>query len=342
MEKILVTGSAGMIGHNLSSALLARGYDVIGVDNYWRGKKESTEHLLEEYSSSYLFAEIDLRKSGALNPLLEGVSHVFHLADVVAGIDFVFSNQFEIWQSNLAINSNVVAALVSAKTPRVTYVGTACSYPKHLTEKIGTNRPLQEIDVLPADPESSYGWSKLIGELELQYAEAAGLLSVAILRLHNVYGFPTEYSAERSQVIPSLARKLANHPLEQFEVWGSGKQRRSFVFVDDVVAALLTTLERGLGSGPIQIGAPDSTSIGEIARILSSASGKKIPPIFLKELPEGDGDRFPDLTRAQEILGWYPKVGLEEGLARVYRWVENEVEREKQQIGDYSSLESPT
>ncbi|MDA7814739.1 NAD-dependent epimerase/dehydratase family protein [Pontimonas sp.] len=323
--KILVTGSAGMIGSNLTEYFLNEGFEVIGVDNHWRGKRATTERILARHPRSFSFIDADLRLPGALDPLLADVGHVFHLADVVAGINFVFDNEFLVWSDNLAINSNVLKSLLAQGVGRVTYVGSACSYPKSLTKDRDALRPLKESDAYPAEPESSYGWSKLMGEYELGLAEKSGLISVAILRLHNVYGFPTELLPDRSQVIPALARKIALFPKVPFEVWGSGNQKRSFVYVHDVVHALAKTLSAGLGHGPIQIGPAASTSIGEIARKLASVSGKDIEPVFDSSRTEGDGDRYPDLSRATDILGWSPTVTLDEGLAEVYAWVEREV-----------------
>ena len=319
--KILVTGGAGMIGSNLAHRLDQLGHDVLVADNFWRG---SIENLRSIFSQGFIDSNVyegDLRNEEFALHVMQGIDVVFHLADVVAGIDWVFSNQFEIWQNNLRINTTTLRAAVSAGVGRFIYVGTACSYPDHLTKEGG--RPLIESDVYPANPESSYGWSKLMGEYELGLASDSGLISSSILRLHNVYGFPTEFGHARSQVIPALARKAARFPNEEFVVWGSGSQRRSFIFVSDVVDALVLSLECETGPEAIQIAPEASNSIAEIAEKIVGISGKPIEIIFDRSKPEGDGDRVADTSRAKSVLGWRQQVPIDQGLKLTYEWVAN-------------------
>ena len=164
-----------------------------------------------------------------------------------------------------------------------------------------------------------------MGEYELGLASAAGLISSTILRFHNVYGFPTEFASDRAQVIPSLARKAARHPDEDFVVWGSGKQRRSFVFVEDVVDALVLGLDRGKNAGPIQIGPAESSSVSEIALLLAEISGKGVAPTFDESKPEGDRDRVGSSALAKQVLGWTPSTSLRDGLEKTYAWVSDQI-----------------
>ena len=127
-------------------------------------------------------------------------------------------------------------------------------------------------------------------------------------------------SPEKSQVIPALCRKAINHPEEEFIVWGSGIQRRAFLYVDDVVDAILALLERGMQNGVIQIGPVESHSIADIAERIVRLSGKKIDILFDKSRPEGDKDRTADSRKAQRILGWKQKVPLDLGLEHTFSW----------------------
>ena len=180
------------------------------------------------------------------------------------------------------------------------YVGTACSYPAERQSKLNPP-PFKEDDVYPASPESSYGWSKLMGEMGCDLARKEKLLDIGILRFHNVYGPHCEMSPEKSQVIPSLIRKAVRHPDEEFVVWGSGKQRRAFVFVSDIVDALVSVATKGMNQGVIQIGPDYSTSIKEIAELVCAISGKQIDIRFDTSKPEGDVDRAADWTRARDL-----------------------------------------
>ena len=321
-ERILVTGGAGMIGSNLVKRLALENYHVIVVDNLWRGKKEN---LIDENGKPVIsidrdFHKMDLSIPGICDPLLEAVDYVYHLADVVAGVDYVFKQQGAVFRQNMLINSNVISSVRKRPVKGFIYVGTACSFPAF--KQTGVDAPpLREEDEYPAAPESAYGWSKLMGEYEALLMEKETKIPVSVLILHNVYGVPCDFSPDRSQVIPSLVRKAIRYPEEGFTVWGSGEQGRAFVYVDDVVDALITTKDKGLGEGTIQIGPEFCTSIKEIAEIVIDISGKKINAEYDTNKPEGDRGRCADYSKARRILGWEPTVGLREGLVRVYEWM---------------------
>jgi GDP-D-mannose 3', 5'-epimerase len=322
-SRVLVTGGAGMIGSNLVRRLRAVGADVVVVDNLWRGR---LENLCDDDGAPVVdlerdFHRLDLAVPGALDGLLDGVDYVYHLADVVAGIGYVFDNQGSIFRQNVLINSNVVSSVRERPVAGFVYVGTACSFPAHLQS--GTDAaPLREEDLYPASPESAYGWSKLMGQYEAELLELERGVPLSVLMLHNVYGTPTDYSDKRGQVIPSLVRKAIAYPDEPFVVWGSGAQGRAFVHVDDVVDALVATVPAGFGRGAIQIGPDVCTSIREVAEHVVAISGKEIRIEYDLSAPEGDRGRCADYTKAQVLLGWSPRVALEDGLERLYSWLE--------------------
>lgn len=324
---ILVTGGAGMIGSNLVKRLVTEGNNIIVVDNLWRGK---LEYLNDESNKPVIdlqrnFFNIDLAKKEIPVEILENVDYVYHLADIVAGIDYVFKNQSSIFRQNLLINSNVINSVrqKKIKLKGFIYVGTACSFPLTRQNSLDVI-PLKEEELYPALPESSYGWSKLMGQYEAELLETEDGIPVSVLMFHNVYGSPCDFDL-RSQVIPALIRKAINYPNEEFMVWGSGAQGRAFVHVDDIVDALVLTKEKGLGKGIIQIGPNICTSIREIAETIVRISGKKIEIKYDLTKPEGDKARSADFTKAKIILGWYPKVSLEQGLQKQYHWISDKI-----------------
>jgi len=244
---------------------------------------------------------------------------VYHLADIVAGINFVFANELFLWRANILMNTHILDAVIKNGVDRYIYVGTACSYPK--SKQSHLNPPaFKEEDAYPAEPESSYGWSKLMGEYEAELARKSGALEVGILRLHNVYGPPCDLNPQKSQVIPALCRKTIEYPVHDFVVWGSGNQRRAFVYVSDVVEALVRVLERGMNQRAIQIGPSESISIREIAEKIVGLSGKNVEIRFDAGRREGDKDRTADWSKAKKVLGWEPRVDIDEGLERTYHW----------------------
>jgi len=176
-------------------------------------------------------------------------------------------------------------------------------------------------------PESAYGWSKLMGQLEIGFLEKETGIPCCTLMFHNVYGSPCDYG-ERSQVIPALIRKAINYPNEPFIVWGSGKQGRAFIHVNDIVNAIYLALKKGWGNGWIQIGPSECTSIKEIAEKIVKISQKKIDIIYDTSKPEGDKARSADFSKAKRLLGWEPNVKLEDGLKNQYEWIEKQMKKQ--------------
>jgi GDP-D-mannose 3', 5'-epimerase len=321
-KKVLVTGGAGFIGSSLVKRLVLEGASVRVIDNLWRG---TLENLVDQHGSHVLdmdrnFHLADLTDYDKCTELIRDVDWVFHLADVVGGVQFVFSNEAFVFRQNILINTNVLSACVTNGISNYIYVGTACSYPKHLQMAPGIVS-LREDQTYPAEPESGYGWSKLMGEYEAELAQKSGKFNVGLLRLHNVYGPGAPFIGDSAQVLPSLIRKAISFPNEPFTVWGSGDQYRDFVYVDDVVEALLLVAQRGMNKGLIQIGSEKAATIREVAQLVVQISGKPINATFDISQPEGDRGRIAVCDRARNILGWKPDVQLAAGLEQTYKWI---------------------
>jgi GDP-D-mannose 3', 5'-epimerase len=321
---ILITGGAGFIGSNLLKRIVNNNnYNIILADNLWRGKFENINNIKNiNFNIDKQFYDLDLNIYENCLKVTKNIDHVIHLADVVAGINYVFKNEFSLFQLNLNINSNILKSSIVNKVKKITYVGTACSYPLEKQSSLNII-PLKEEDAYPANPESAYGWSKLIGEYEIGLASKYGLINSSILRLHNVYGPPSELSEKLSQVIPALCRKLILN--EDYIVWGSGKQRRSFVYIDDVVDALINSMKIEHGHEVVQIGPRESISIEDIAIKLLKLSKKNVKPIFDTTKAEGDFDRVPDISKAERILNWKPKTNIDDGLKKTYNWAKSKL-----------------
>ncbi len=323
-KKILITGGCGMIGSNLVKRLVSENNDVYVIDNLWRGK---LEYLNNDDGNPVIdlntkFFNLDLSCQEVADDIVASVDYVIHLADIVAGIDYVFNNQGSLFRQNNLINSNVINAARKAGKDKIKgfiYVGTACSFPLTRQNSLDVI-PLREEELYPAMPESGYGWSKLMGQIETDFLEKETGIPCCTLMFHNVYGSPCDFG-ERSQVIPALMYKAIKYPTIPFNVWGSGEQGRAFIHVNDIVSALCLAVEKGLGECTIQIGPSVCTSIKEIAERIVKISGKDIDIFFDTTKPEGDKARAADYSKAKKILGWEPKVSLEDGLREQYEWI---------------------
>ncbi|HZK94670.1 MAG TPA: NAD-dependent epimerase/dehydratase family protein [Prolixibacteraceae bacterium] len=328
MKRILVTGGCGMIGSNLVKRLVKEGNDVYVIDNLWRGK---LEYLDDESGVPVIdlethYLNLDLSLADQSDNIVSSMDYVIHLADIVAGIDYVFNNQGDLFRQNNLINSNVINSCRKTGKDQIKgfiYVGTACSFPLTRQNSLDVI-PLKEEELYPALPESAYGWSKLMGQLETAFLENETGIPCCTLMFHNVFGSPCDYE-ERSQVIPALIRKAINYPNEPFIVWGSGSQGRAFIHVDDIVEAICLAMEHGWGHEHIQIGPSVCTSIKEIAEAIVKISGKEIDIFYDITKPEGDKARSADYSKARSLLGWSPQVSLEEGLRQQYKWVEKQI-----------------
>ena len=299
--KILVTGAAGSIGSNLIKKLSKNhNHEIFAVDNFGEGKLENLVYKDKPLINlNKNFYKLDLTKYSNCLKITKNIDLIVHLADIVSGIDFVFKTEPFVFRQNILINSNILSAAIKNKVKKILYVGTACSYPQEKQSHI-SNYKLKENEVYPFNPESSYGWSKLMGEYEIELANKYGLIDTCILRFHNVYGPPCDINPSTSQVIPALCRKIIESNNSYLEVWGTGEQRRTFVYVDDAVDAIMLGIKNGFNKGVIQIGSHKSESIKNIAKTLVKISNKQTKIIFDKSKPNGDMDRVPNLMKSKK------------------------------------------
>ena len=315
-----------MIGSRLVELMINKSYEVTVIDNLWRGKIKYLENI-EGFDIERNFINQDLSTINSFRCLKKGTTfdYIIHLADIVAGIGYVFGNEGYIFDINNKINSNVVKYALEINVDKFIYVGTACSFPKGLQN--GINSILCETDLFPADPESAYGWSKLIGSLEMRFLFQNSKIKSTTLMLHNVYGPNCDFSPGKSQVIPSLIYKTLTQPSnESIVVWGSGKQSRAFIHVDDVCDAIIKTLDCNEKLPEfVQIGPDNPITIGDLAELIIQKSNisRKIDYDITK--PTGDFGRGCSSDLAKSLLNWKPKIKIEEGIQNLVEWMSNEL-----------------
>lgn len=317
--KVYITGCCGLIGSNLSKLLVSKRFSVIGIDNLSRGSIKNIENIL--HSELFTFYEADIKDSVNWATDMKSEDVLIHLADVVAGIKYVFNNEWAIFNENLLINTAISKIVFKFQPAKLVYAGTACSYPQKMQRSV-LDSGLKEDHKFPADPESGYGWSKLIGDIEYSLLSKKIPTHYVNLDLHNVYGTPTDLNLETAQVIPSLVIKSLSH--ECLNVWGDGNQGRAFLHVSDVCDAFLLAIQKQDISGTFMIGPNYCTTIKEIAELLVQSENTLSTKIeFDTSKPTGDVGRFYIGNRSREILGWEPKIKLSDGLNELIDFVKD-------------------
>jgi nucleoside-diphosphate-sugar epimerase len=316
MERVLVTGAGGFIGHHLVTYLKERDYWVRAVDLKY---PEYTEVDADE------FEMLDLRRREDALLATRKVDQVYALAADMGGMGFISGNHATILHNNALINLHTIEAARLQGVSRYLYSSSACVYPEHLQADAAVT-PLREEDAYPANPQDAYGWEKLISERLCEYYTEEWGLETRTVRFHNIYGPYGTYDGGREKVPAALCRKVAvANPGESVEIWGDGEQTRSFCYVDDCVEGLYRIMLSDYGK-PLNLGTDRMVTINELAKIVIGVSGKDDLTLVHVDGPQGVRGRNSDNSRLREVLGWEPGIDLEEGLVPTYRWIEKQVE----------------
>lgn len=315
MERVLVTGAGGFIGHHLVTYLKQRGYWVRGVDIKL---PEFTETDADE------FEVLDLRRRDLASKAVEGVDQVFALAADMGGMGFISANHATILHNNALINLHTMDAAREHGVGRYLYTSSACVYPDY-RQQTAEVTPLREEDAFPAEPQDAYGWEKLVSEKLAEYYAAEYDMETRIVRFHNIYGPYGTYDGGREKAPAALCRKVAKAvDGGTVEIWGDGEQTRSFCYIDDCVDGIYRIMQSDYGE-PLNLGSDEMVSINQLARMIIEISGKRDLTLDHVPGPQGVRGRNSDNTKIQEILEWEPPTSLQEGLEPTYRWIEKQV-----------------
>lgn len=318
-KRALVTGGAGFIGSNLVARLLAESAQVRVVDNLERGKLM----YLGENLGRVEFLKEDLRQPQVASRGCEGVEVVFHLASKVGGIGYYLKRAGEVFRENTLIDHNVCSAALEQGVPYYLYASSAHVYPIGL-QRAANAPPIREEQAYPAAPELSYGWAKLLGEKLIECTLSDGHpIRAAIPRIVGAYGPHQDIELASGSAIPVFIRRALEYPRgKPFVVRGTGRETRSYCYVDDVVEALLLSVEKLTEQtlvGPVNIGSGGLISIAELARTVTRLSGKQVEITYDPSEPTRIWGQAVDCSYAHRLLGWSAKVSLENGLRASFR-----------------------
>lgn len=309
--RVLVTGAGGFVGHHLVKYLVDRGYWVRGID---------IKPSQYEPTSAHEFKIRDMRIWEHAMEACSGVHEVYGLAADMGGIGFITKFKSPIVYNNTLINHHTIEAARLNGVRRYFYTSSACAYPRYLQNEIDA-APLKEDDAYPADPEDGYGWEKLYFERTCRHYREDYGIETRIVRFHNTYGPLGTYDGGREKSPAAICRKVAMATDgDEIEVWGDGEQTRSYNYIDDCVDGIYR-LMRSDYHEPLNLGQDRMISINQLVDMVAEIAGKTIRKRHDLTKPQGVRGRNSDNTRLREVLGWEPKISLEEGLATTYRWI---------------------
>ena len=323
MEKILVTGAGGFIGGHLVKELLNKGHSVRAVD------KKPLKEWYQIFNDVENFA-LDMSIKDNCFKMAKGVSGVLNMACNMGGMGFIENNKAECMLSVL-VNTLMLMACKEHKVKKYFFSSSACAYNKDLQDKPDISG-LKESDAYPANPEDGYGWEKIFSERMCRhYLEDYGL-DVKVARYHNVYGPNGTYDGGREKAPAALCRKIIiakEKNSDIIDVWGDGKQTRSFLFIEDCVNATLQFFNSN-HHGPINIGSEEKVSINEMIEKIEKISSKKFKKNYQLDKPKGVRGRSSNNDLIRKLLKWEPKYNLYEGLKKTYQWIEEDMKKNNQ------------
>ena len=335
MKKILILGGGGFIGGHLAKRLKEEG-------NYVRVVDIKRHEYFDEKDFCDDFILGDLRDPKIVSESIEdGMDEVYQLAADMGGAGYIFTgeNDANVMHNSSLINLNVVHECTKKNVKKVFYSSSACMYPEH--NQLDPNNPnCEESSAYPANPDSEYGWEKLFSErLFLAFNRNYGL-DVRVARFHNIFGPYGTWKDGKEKAPAAMCRKASElQSGDTLEVWGDGKQTRSFLYIDDCIESVLRFMEQDTFLGPVNIGSEEMVTINGLADLAIKISGKDITikNIYGEEFESKYGHKCPTGVRGRnsdnklykEKMGWEPMRPLSDGIQKTYNWINEMVKKEK-------------
>ena len=319
MKKALVCGAGGFIGSHMVKGLKREGFWVRGVDLKY-------PEFAETEADDFVIG--DLREQQLCRSVVDQrFDEVYQFAADMGGAGFVFTgdNDADIMHNSGLINLNMLEACYKRNVKRIFYSSSACVYPEY-NQMEPDNPNCAEDSVYPAEPDSEYGWEKLFSErMYLAFHRNYGM-EVRIARYHNIFGPEGSWCDGREKAPAAICRKVAEAPDGgEIEIWGDGKQTRSFLYIDECLEGTLR-LTRSDWTGPVNIGSDEMVTINQLAEMAMEIAGKKLSMNHIPG-PLGVRGRNSDNRLIFEKLGWRPSKPLRDGLEKTYAWIEEQVKK---------------
>ena len=317
-QLILVAGGGGFIGGHLVARLRQQGHQRIrAVDlkpvHEWYQAFDDVENLV-----------MDLKMRHNCDDACRGAKEVYNLAADMGGMGFIENNK-ALCMLSVLINTHLVQAALEAGAKAYFYASSACVYnaDKQRSPEV---TPLVEEDAYPAMPEDGYGWEKLFSERMCRHFREDFGLATRVARFHNVYGPHGTWDGGREKAPAATCRKVI-HAKEtgedEIEIWGDGKQTRSFMYIDDCVKGILAIMDSDILE-PINLGSDEIVTINGLVDLVENIADVKLKRNYNLSAPKGVNGRNSDNTKIMQYLGWAPGIKLREGMAKTYEWIHGE------------------
>ena len=329
MKTALVCGAGGFIGSHMVKRLKKEGYWVRGVD---LKRPEYSETEADHFVVGDLRnPELVSRVTFAPNQSSIYSGHgsfdlVIQMAADMGGAGYIFTgdNDANVMHNSALVNLNMVYYCTKNKVKKILFSSSACAYPEHIQEREDC-AALKESDCFPANPDSPYGWEKIFSEILFDSFRRNYGLDVRICRFHNIFGPESCYNNGKEKAPAAVCYKVASAEENgEVEIWGDGKQTRSFLFIDEAVEGVMRLLD-GDYVHPVNIGSNEMIAINDLAKMVIDISGKNLSIKNVESNAIGVRGRNSDNTLIEEKLGWKPSRPLREGIEKLYNWINQKI-----------------
>ena len=321
---IVICGAGGFIGGHLIADLINQGYtriravDIKPLDR-WYQKYDAVENLT-----------LDLQELPACRQATKDAHWVYNLAADMGGMGFIENNK-ALCMLTVLINTHLLKAAQEAGVSRFFYSSSACVY-AHDKQTDPNITGLKEADAYPAMPEDGYGWEKLFSERMCRhFTEDFGLIT-RVARYHNVYGPYGTFDGGREKAPAAMCRKIINAKLSgnhEIEIWGSGEQTRSFMYIDDCLKGSQAIMRSEEINFPINLGSEEKVSINQLVDIVEDIAGITLKRNYNLDAPKGVNGRNSENTLIKKMLGWEPSISLRTGMEKTYEWIYDQIKSGK-------------
>jgi len=318
MSKYLVCGAGGFIGGHLVKRLMEQGHEVVCADVkplvYW--------YQIFEKNKNY---SLDLKEYENCLLASKGIDYVYNMACNMGGMGFIENNKAECMLSVL-INTNMLRSCLKNNIKKYFFSSSACVY--NAQKQKNTFVPgLKEDDAYPAEPEDGYGWEKLFSERMCRHFSEDFGLDTRAVRYHNVYGPLGTYDGGREKAPAAICRKIINAKLNNIDavdVWGDGKQTRSFLYISDCLDGTEKIFSSS-SQNVYNVGSSEQVSINQMIEIIESIAKVNLKRNYQLDKPKGVRGRSSDNSKINSEINWLPSVQLKSGLELTYKWIYDQV-----------------